>query len=98
MIADEMKVDKVQTAKRIKKLMDEKGDTVLTLSQITGLSKSAIRNYINGKNPPSLQNLGVIADIYSVNISEIVVYRKEKYDGRITANDDKRRYYRIYEN
>ncbi len=79
MIADEMKVDKVQTGKRIKKLMDEKGDTVLTLSQITGLSKSAIRNYINGKNPPSLQNLGVIADIYSVNISEIVVYRKEKY-------------------
>lgn len=69
MIADEMKVDKVQTGKRIKKLMDEK---------ITGLSKSAIRNYINGKNPPSLQNLGVIADIYSVNISEIVVYRKEK--------------------
>lgn len=55
MIADEMKVDKVQTGKRIKKLMDEKGDTVLTLSQITGLSKSAIRNYINGKNPPSLQ-------------------------------------------
>ena len=50
MIADEMKVDKVQTGKRIKKLMDEKGDTVLTLSQITGLSKSAIRNYINGKN------------------------------------------------
>lgn len=49
MIADEMKVDKVQTGKRIKKLMDEKGDTVLTLSQITGLSKSAIRNYINGK-------------------------------------------------
>lgn len=78
MIADEMKVDKVQTGKRIKKLMDEKGDTVLTLSQITGLSKSAIRTYINGKNPPSLQNLGVIADIYSVNISEIVVYRKEK--------------------
>ena len=32
MIADEMKVDKVQTGKRIKKLMDEKGDTVLTLS------------------------------------------------------------------
>ena len=37
-----------------------------------------IADYINGKNPPSLQNLGVIADIYSVNISEIVVYRKEK--------------------
>lgn len=26
MIADEMKVDKVQTGKRIKKLMDEKGE------------------------------------------------------------------------
>ena len=78
MIADEMKVDKIQTGERIKNLMKKSGDTVLSLSQITGLSKSAIRNYINGKNPPSLQNLGVIADIYRVSISDIVVYKREK--------------------
>ena len=78
MIADEMKVDKIQTGERIKNLMKKSGDTVLFLSQITGLSKSAIRNYINGKNPPSLQNLGVIADIYRVSISDIVVYKREK--------------------
>lgn len=78
MKVDEMKVDKEKTGKRIQKLMKEKNHTIADLSRITGLSLSAIRNYINGKNPPSLQNLGVIADVYKVNISEIVVYRMEK--------------------
>lgn len=78
MIADEMKVDKIKTGLNIRKLMQKYGHSVVMLSDITGLSPSAIRNYINGKNPPSLQNLGVIADVYDVSISEIVVYRKEK--------------------
>lgn len=78
MKVDEMKVDKEKTGKRIQKLMKEKNHTIADLSRITGLSLSSIRNYINGKNPPSLQNLGVIADVYKVNISEIVVYRMER--------------------
>jgi len=78
MIADEMKVDKLQTGKKIRSLMEKNGDSVQGLSQRIGLSKSAIRNYINGNNPPSLQNLGVIANIYNVSIADIVVYRREK--------------------
>ena len=78
MIADEMKVDKLQTGKKIQSLMEKNGDSVQVLSQRTELSKSAIRNYINGNNPPSLQNLGVIANIYNVSIADIVVYRREK--------------------
>lgn len=78
MLVDEMKVDKVKTGEKIKSLMEKRGDKVSNLSQITGLSNSAIRNYINGKNPPSLQNLGVIADVYGVSISDIVVYKREK--------------------
>ena len=78
MIADEMKVDKLQTGKKIQSLMEINGDSVQVLSQRTGLSQSAIRNYINGNNPPSLQNLGVIANIYNVSIADIVVYRREK--------------------
>ena len=77
-IADEMKVDKLQTGKKIQSLMEKNGDSVQGLSQRIGLSKSAIRNYINGNNPPSLQNLGVIANIYNVSIADIVVYRREK--------------------
>ena len=78
MIADEMKVDKIQTGRKIRNLMEKNGDSVHVLSQRTGLSKSAIRNYINVNNPPSLQNLGVIANIYNVSIADIVVYRREK--------------------
>lgn len=78
MIMDEMKVDKIQTGEKIRCLMEEEGDSVLALSKRMGVSTNAIRNYIKGKNPPSLQNLGVIADIYKVSISDIVVYKKEK--------------------
>ena len=78
MIADELNVDKRKTGAAIKRLMEEKGDTVKTLSEKIGLSTSAIRNYIKGKNPPSLRNLGVIASIYDVDISDIVVYKKEE--------------------
>lgn len=67
MIADEMKVDKLQTGKKIQSLMEKNGDSVQGLSQRIGLSKSAIRNYINGNNPPSLQNLGVAINLkYSI--------------------------------
>lgn len=44
MIADEMKVDKLQTGKKIRSLMKKNGDSVQVLSQRIGLSKSAIRN------------------------------------------------------
>lgn len=47
MIADEMKVDKLQTGKKIRSLMEKNGDLVQVLSQRIGLSKSAIRNALS---------------------------------------------------
>lgn len=47
MIADEMKVDKLQTGKKIRSLMEKNGDSVQVLSQRIGLSKSAIRNALS---------------------------------------------------
>lgn len=47
MIADEMKVDKLQTGKKIQSLMEKNGDSVQVLSQRIGLSKSAIRNALS---------------------------------------------------
>lgn len=47
MIADEMKVDKLQTGKKIRSLMEKNGDSVQVLSQWIGLSKSAIRNALS---------------------------------------------------
>lgn len=64
--------------KKDTKFMEKMEIQFRALSQRIGLSKSAIRNYINGNNPPSLQNLGVIANIYNVSIADIVVYRREK--------------------
>ena len=42
MIADEMKVDKLQTGKKIQSLMEKNGDSVQGLSQRIGLSKSCL--------------------------------------------------------
>lgn len=47
MIADEMKVDKLQTGKKIRSLMEKNGDSVQVLSQRIGLSKSEIRNALS---------------------------------------------------
>ena len=47
MIADEMKVDKLQTGKKIRSLMEKNGDSVQVLSQRIVLSKSAIRNALS---------------------------------------------------
>ena len=47
MIADEMKVDKLQTGKKIRSLMEKNGDSVQVLSQRIGLSKSSIRNALS---------------------------------------------------
>lgn len=77
-LADEVRVDIIKTGKNIARLMELSGHNLETLSDLTGLSKSAIRNYINGKNPPSLRNLGVIAHVYDVDIAQIIAYTKER--------------------
>ena len=76
-LADEVRVDIIKTGKNIARLMELSGHSLEMLSDLTGLSKSAIRNYINGKNPPSLRNLGVIAYVYDINISQIIAYTWE---------------------
>lgn len=78
MLVGEMKVDLGKTAENIKNYMKKQDLSRSDLGRITGLTRGCISNYTNGYNPPSLVNLGVLAEVLGVNISEIVVYKKEE--------------------
>ena len=71
MLVDEIKVDVEAMGIKIRELMILNHHSVEDFANGTGLSKSAIRNYINGKNPPSLQNIGVISKFYHVSVADI---------------------------
>lgn len=77
MLADEVKIDLKKTSENIKTYMKQQNLTRSDLGRKTGLTRGCISNYTNGYNPPSLVNLGVLAEALGVNISEIVVYKKE---------------------
>lgn len=76
MYVDICEVDTVATGKNIEALMKSKKHTVADLAELTGLTQGAIRNYIVGRNTPKLQNLGMIAEVYKVDIAKIVVFKK----------------------
>ena len=58
-------------AKNLKRIMDEKGMNSATLVQMTGFSKAAISQYINGVNMPSQRRLEVFAEVLDTSIAEL---------------------------
>lgn len=77
MITNEVIIDSIATGQNIKKLMKLHNHSVAHLSKLSGLSPTTITNYRSGYTVPNLHNLCVLASIYGVQISDIIVYRKE---------------------
>lgn len=77
MLTNEIIIDPIATGQNIKELMKLHNHSVAQLSQLSGLSSTTITNYRSGYNVPNLHNLCVLASIYGVKISDIIVYRKE---------------------
>lgn len=50
---------------------NEKNLTLRQLAELTGISKSALHNIENGKNPPTLNQLEVIAAALNVHITDL---------------------------
>lgn len=73
---NDLTIDTIATGQNIKKLMKAHNHSVAQLSKLSGLSQTTITNYRSGYNAPTLHNLCVLADIYNILISDIVVYRK----------------------
>lgn len=73
MITNEVIIDSIATGQNIKKLMKLHNHSVAHLSKLSGLSPTTITNYRSGYNVPNLHNLCVLASIYGVQISDIIV-------------------------
>lgn len=55
----------------LKRIMSEKNFTVTKLSQVSGVGKSSISQYLSGKNVPSADRIHVLADSLGCTIEEL---------------------------
>lgn len=57
---------------KVKQLMKEQNMTAYTLSKKTGISQTAIGQWLNGKNGASVTSLQKLADCFEVPINELL--------------------------
>lgn len=58
---------------RIKIVLAEKNLSQVTLSELTGLSKTRISSYCTNSSQPSLETLRMIATVLKVNVHRLIV-------------------------
>lgn len=61
---------------RIKDLMNEERISQAELARSVGISQSAVCNWLNGKNEPSIDSLWRLADFFDVSV-DYIIGRKE---------------------
>lgn len=71
---------------RLKELLNESGDTQNEMARKTGLTKSAISNYINGTRDPRQDAILKISNTYNVNPAWLMGCDVPKYENK---RDDK---------
>lgn len=57
----------------LKKIMNERNFTLTKLSQVSGVGKSSISQYLSGKNIPSADRIHVLADALECTVEELAV-------------------------
>jgi transcriptional regulator with XRE-family HTH domain len=57
---------------KLKQAMQKSGISQAQLATLTGIGKSSISQYISGKNVPTVERMGVIAEALGISISELV--------------------------
>lgn len=56
---------------QLKKVMNEKGYNITTLSNVSGIGKSSLSQYLSGKNIPSEERIEVLAKILECSLEEL---------------------------
>lgn len=75
-------------APRLNQIMIEKGLNQTELSRRTGLDKSLISNYVNGKYRPKEENLILIAKVLNVDKAWLMGYDVDKSTDELLQNKD----------
>ena len=69
-----LSIEQMETGKRIKKLMIERGYTVKDIQSAMGFENpQAIYKWISGKSLPSIDNLIILSRLLNTNIENILV-------------------------
>lgn len=58
--------------KRIKELLASEKITQYALSKRTGISQSAISNWLSGKKEPSIESLWILADYFDTSVDYLI--------------------------
>jgi len=75
-------------AKRLKDLIEENKDTLLSLSQSIGLSHATLSRYANAKSHAKILAVKAIADKYGINPVWLMGADVEKYIENIVTDKD----------
>lgn len=77
----------MNTLKRIRQLLQERGWTVYKLSKLSGVSQSTLSNMFNRNNDPSIGTLedicnafGITLSLFFANEGELVALSKEQVE------------------
>ena len=56
---------------KLRKVMSEKGLSITKVSQLSGIGKSSISQYLSGKNVPTSERIKVLADAIECTVEEL---------------------------
>lgn len=66
-------IDKVQTGRRIRRLMNSLGLTVLDVQRYMGFStQQAVYHWLNGRSLPTLDNVYALSELFGVPMDQII--------------------------
>lgn len=88
-----MKMKVSTSQERIRQLMDMYNLTLSDLAKRTGLAKSTLSYYINGKSIPRQEQIAQIADAFSINPAWLMgydvklPYKMEQFDFTLTPEE-----------
>lgn len=69
-------IDLQSTAKNIKRLRIERNVSAQQLADMMGIAVQAVYKWERGVNLPSVDNMFFLADIYHVNVDDIIVRKQ----------------------
>jgi transcriptional regulator with XRE-family HTH domain len=83
-----MKNDMVEIASRIRRLLDERGDTQSQLAQVLAVDESAVSKLLAGRRGLAAGELGALCEHYGVSSDEILFAGSGERVGAVLRADE----------
>ena len=71
-------INMIKTGENIKRLMDNRGLSVRAVQEVCEFATpQAVYKWLHGKSLPTVDNLVILADLFSCTIDDILIVEKE---------------------